>query len=542
MKKAFSLLLSLLSFVSLGDDLGPTTELNDVPGNSTLREMFKAGGGDGSATTNDLLDATNLLNRIKRDKYDLAVYEVVRIENTDWTVTSGGEAISDATLEWRGNASKDEPPYVWFLFSDAGIANTAEGEYGRDATNIVFHYHGPYFNTDPVATRPRYIDETYVQAKTNQQLAAVATGDAQTPSDGDLVKYDAANDRFVKAVAGDDYADEATGTDRQIIRGRFNSEDTLPHWVINVNNAKSADRALVSDRTFEVDNTYWTGPWHPTTLSGYGITDGYVAKSEAFTNDVCSVVTNDVIDYTEWTTGGVYAEAYIAYTNIGVRYQSGSWYMHIVGSNPSGHYDNWCIAYDENYISTNPETTELRYVDAHGLIPIRSSRRRNTRNALGLAYLSDIEPLGDYAAVSNAAMWASNEVATIVIPVIDPTDDTFSNAVLAVGLNIDTNSVAVLNEIANTFGGFPIKGTATTVGGLLAALAAAVAWLRKNKVGSFASVGDATATVENGVAKLDDFFTESNSLLTGRVNTLIDAKVGDVNAVLAAALDGTEVA
>ena len=42
--------------------------------------------------------------------------------------------------------------------------------------------------------------------------------------------------------------------------------------------------------------------------------------------------------------------------------------------------------------------------------------------------------------------------------------------------------------------------------------------------------------------KLDDFFTESNSLLTSRVNNLIDAKVGDVNAVLAAALDGSEVA
>ena len=123
-----------------------------------------------------------------------------------------------------------------------------------------------------------------------------------------------------------------------------------------------------------------------------------------------------------------------------------------------------------------------------------------------------------------------------------PTNPTFSNAVLAVGLNIDTNSVAVLNEISATFGGFPIEGTATTVGGLLAALAAAVAWLKKNKVGSFDNVGGASATVENGVAKLDDFFTESNSLLTGRVNTLIDAKVGDVNAVLAAALDGTEVA
>ena len=63
-----------------------------------------------------------------------------------------------------------------------------------------------------------------------------------------------------------------------------------------------------------------------------------------------------------------------------------------------------------------------------------------------------------------------------------PTNPTFSNAVLAVGLNIDTNSVAVLNEIAETFGGFPIEGAATTVGGLLAALAAAVAWLKRNKI------------------------------------------------------------
>lgn len=99
-----------------------------------------------------------------------------------------------------------------------------------------------------------------------------------------------------------------------------------------------------------------------------------------------------------------------------------------------------------------------------------------------------------------------------------PTDPTFSNAVLSVGLNIDTNSVAVLNEIASTFGGFPLEGTATTVGGLLAALAAAIAWLKKNKVGSFASVGGASATVENGVAKLDDFFTESNSLLTATID------------------------
>ena len=128
---------------------------------------------------------------------------------------------------------------------------------------------------------------------------------------------------------------------------------------------------------------------------------------------------------------------------------------------------------------------------------------------------------------------SDNEIA--VKGDISATNTNFSNAVLAVGLNIDTNSVAVLNEIAATFGGFPIKGTVTTVGGLLAALAAAIAWLKKNKVGSFASVGGATATVDNGVAKLDDFFTNSNSLLKGLIEskTIGKADQSDLDALAA---------
>ena len=66
--------------------------------------------------------------------------------------------------------------------------------------------------------------------------------------------------------------------------------------------------------------------------------------------------------------------------------------------------------------------------------------------------------------------------------VISASNQTFSNAVLAVGLNIDTGSVEVLNEIAANFGSFPIEGTKTAVGGLLAALAAAVTWLKRNKI------------------------------------------------------------
>ena len=92
---------------------------------------------------------------------------------------------------------------------------------------------------------------------------------------------------------------------------------------------------------------------------------------------------------------------------------------------------------------------------------------------------------------------------------ISAENQAFSNAVLAVGLNIDTNSVSVLNELAATFGGFPIEGTATTVGGLLVALAAAIAWLKKNKLDKTGGVvdGDIEITGEQGlVVKSSPFY------------------------------------
>ena len=126
-------------------------------------------------------------------------------------------------------------------------------------------------------------------------------------------------------------------------------------------------------------------------------------------------------------------------------------------------------------------------------------------------------------------------------PIISATNPSFSNAVLAVGLNIDTNSVAVLNDIAATFGGFPIEGTATTVGGLLAALAAAIAWLKKNKVQTLKlNDGSIVKTAENGVAKLDDFFKESNSLLNGRITYKRNATGLKDRAFNALTFDGTE--
>ena len=126
---------------------------------------------------------------------------------------------------------------------------------------------------------------------------------------------------------------------------------------------------------------------------------------------------------------------------------------------------------------------------------------------------------------------------------ISETNTVFSNAVLAVGLNIDTNSVAVLNEIAATFGGFPLGAgeTATTIGGLLAALAAAAAWLKKNKVQTLKLNDNSVETsADGGVAKLDDFFTESNSLLNGRLAYSRNATGLKDRAFNALTFDGTE--
>ena len=185
-----------------------------------------------------------------------------------------------------------------------------------------------------------------------------------------------------------------------------------------------------------------------------------------------------------------------------------------------------------------------------------------------------IEVQGPYASIKKDNKEVATEayVDEHVKNAVLPTDPAFSNAVLSVGLNIDTNSVAVLGEIAETFGGFPIEGTATTIGGLLAALAAAIAWLKKSKadkattlagygitdgatkaslapeyspafaydVGAFVyhdgNIYQCTTEIADGgeawnaehweLRKLDDFFTESNSLLTtaieNKVNTMFD--------------------
>jgi len=79
------------------------------------------------------------------------------------------------------------------------------------------------------------------------------------------------------------------------------------------------------------------------------------------------------------------------------------------------------------------------------------------------------------ANVAAAALSATNYTDAA----ISPTSPAFSNAVLSVGLGIDTNTVAVINELVDSAHDLPVSG-ATSVGALLLALAAAVAALKKN--------------------------------------------------------------
>ena len=138
-----------------------------------------------------------------------------------------------------------------------------------------------------------------------------------------------------------------------------------------------------------------------------------------------------------------------------------------------------------------------------------------TRDA-GYLYKYDSEGIKWYYGYMEDA----NEIAVKgdIASAISATNPTFSNAVLAV--QISTNDFAALYALKEAFADLPIDPVTggISIGALLAALASAAAWLKKNKVGSFESVGGATATVENGVAKLDDFFTNSNSLLVGTIS------------------------
>lgn len=86
---------------------------------------------------------------------------------------------------------------------------------------------------------------------------------------------------------------------------------------------------------------------------------------------------------------------------------------------------------------------------------------------------------------------------------ISPTSPAFSNAVLSVGLGIDTNTVAAINELVDSAHDLPVSG-ATSVGALLLALAAAVAALKGNKADKPTNPTNGNLVKVSGTGELQD--------------------------------------
>ena len=174
--------------------------------------------------------ATNALDAAKRDKSDRAVYSVTRTENTDWVWTSDNAELA-AALNAEGIKIKfNDENTMWNAVADpSGWAFAPAPGTKSDLSVVMYFIKGPeWIDQYPAtATRPRYMDETLGTAKQDQQIAAVATDDAAKPANGSLMKYDAANDRFVKATAGTDYADKADilATNKEVDKAKSSANE-----------------------------------------------------------------------------------------------------------------------------------------------------------------------------------------------------------------------------------------------------------------------------------------------------------------------------
>lgn len=265
----------------------------------------------------------------KRDKADIAVYSVTRTENTDWTWTGENAEIVEALNNAHSKpyhadvggreawADIDPFPFDISRYSSYGIE---EADISTTSLWYKLRDMDSYEVITVYASRPRYMDETLGPSKPNQQIAAVATDDAAKPADGSLMKYDAANDRLVKAVEGTDYLKTHQDISGKLDKSGGQMTGTLSGgdgfgWIMN-RQGESLDDTLGTFPTYlDLD----TKADRATTLSGYGITDAaplsmISATDTTFASAVRAVPTTDMPEDvpTDWGTYGTVGAALAA--------------------------------------------------------------------------------------------------------------------------------------------------------------------------------------------------------------------------------------
>ncbi len=162
-----------------------------------------------------------------------------------------------------------------------------------------------------------------------------------------------------------------------------------------------------------------------------------------------------------------------------------------LSDNPNATILTWSASmiYYHEFVATRQTVVIPGYIlGAQTNKPLASAEMAAT-NSTAIASLT--------ATVASVAQAATNYTDAS----ISASSPAFSNAVLSVGLGIDTNTVAVINELVDSAHDLPVSG-ATSVGALLLALAAAVAALKKNLRYSYhaATVTLSTTTDTNDTA------------------------------------------
>ena len=175
----------------------------------------------------------------------------------------------------------------------------------------------------------------------------------------------------------------------------------------------------------------------------------------------------------------------------------------------------------QSYTETDPRFTAWADVqtDADGIVYYSlgsgyAYKLRSSLSAKDLYSADDITTISNgFAAadsslssrLSLASLAATNYTDEAIGAAIANTNPVFSNAVLSVGLGIDTNTVAAINALVEAGEELPIGG-ATSVGALLLALAAAVAALKRTKADAsalrYAMPASVALVAENDAATL----------------------------------------
>lgn len=256
-----------------------------------------------------------------------------------------------------------------------------------------------------------------------------------------------------------------------------------------------------------------------TTLAGYGITDAatkteIAAKADLVGGKVPAAqlpsFVDDVLEYdskSEFPASGENSKIYVAKdTNLVYRW-SGTQYVEI---SPSPTLDDAVTEESPNGVKSSgiwswvksllPKWLTSDYAEPATAASVAAKANKATPSAAGnLAALTADGNLADSGkTVGDFLPRVSNEPVRSTFDISGP-------------LFLDMDGYIQLNTAGFIYGSFNnIREAGDSPISLRTEL--------DSKVGSFESVGGASATVEDGVAKLDYFFTESNGLLTATID------------------------